>query len=1171
MLPNLTYTSVDSSDAPVVSFMTTPLSPRILSVPSAPTVTRADAVVISRPHRMLSASRHHPNHRPETPTPEPQHLNSPADDSRRISDPHLARYAPELTALLTLSPAADDRRAQLRRGSKSSIKTDTSHSSGSTSSYRNRNNTTTINSSEEMSTAQKRMSAPPNSLEFIEQTAHFYSPQRRPLRPETPSTSDTSSEGTWGRELRDRSVTSSNAGSDTSSNVSSTSSLDYSPRARHHSASSVQRPTHHIRNTFAAPLSAVPIELCANDPFTATASSPIPDIEIEDTTLPVKPKTGVEILVPDADDDCDSNVATIGATDLDEEDLHSTHTKRKNILFGGHVQPTSVPETIAPISIIQKSARKRDSGTMSTSSTASSQPTQRSFTKDKPVPPPIDTSNDVLSRPTTHAAREEVRREKGDLGNASPAHADDRLSWPVMRRYNDADDTDDVVLVGVKRAAEDDGDEDAKEALRRKRVSVTFKDVHEIIPRSPSTVSIVTTDTTGSEDSVPMIRVSRQPVQAVKAAVVAMKTAQQSAQKGLASKAEEEMLSKRKRIAREILESERRYCDDLALMKRVFVEPLKPPSRGNGRIIPEPNLFVAPMLTLTRSNSVSSSSTSRSSSTASNRPASTGSSMILTNEQFNAIFSNVEDIIRVNNFLLARLEDRLQGTFDVPVESDSGASRWTPENGRLGDVFSRLGHFLKVYRFYIKNYDSAIAVVRDQKDRNPFFAAFLREQSNAGITKGLAFESFLIMPVQRIPRYRLLLENIYRYTSPTHPDYQDLSVSLRLVETVARWMNESIREQELFMQTLHVQSALYPSENLLEAGRRLLRVGKINKICRKNIQIRWMYLFNDILVLTSPTPFPQLINHGKYDLEDIYVSDVSYIECMPTVFSIETPTRSFQAYTDTREEKEAWIEAITKAKETLAQNRKTLALGLPSRTPSTQLAPIWIPDAAAPHCMSCRREFTFLRRRHHCRHCGRVVCHDCSTGTFVKSTSERDIALRACDTCCDRIEREQVGVVVNNPRRYSVSGSLLSHSSEPTRNAEATGTRRRLPVPNKTSHRVSAPADLEDVLRLRPGEGWFERMLRWVWGETNTAPESTLEKCGLCSENFGLLVKKCECKRCGRAVCDGCSKHPGVCDACRHGVEPSRVVPACDGWSFVGELDECGTTSSDSESSCTGR
>jgi hypothetical protein len=48
-----------------------------------------------------------------------------------------------------------------------------------------------------------------------------------------------------------------------------------------------------------------------------------------------------------------------------------------------------------------------------------------------------------------------------------------------------------------------------------------------------------------------------------------------------------------------------------------------------------------------------------------------------------------------------------------------------------------------------------------------------------------------------------------------------------------------------------------------------------------------------------------------------------------------------------------------------------------STAPSTYLDALWVQDRDADECHHCDREFTFSRRRHHCRCCGCVACAAC--------------------------------------------------------------------------------------------------------------------------------------------------------------------------------------------------
>ncbi|XP_067846308.1 zinc finger FYVE domain-containing protein 9 isoform X3 [Heptranchias perlo] len=73
----------------------------------------------------------------------------------------------------------------------------------------------------------------------------------------------------------------------------------------------------------------------------------------------------------------------------------------------------------------------------------------------------------------------------------------------------------------------------------------------------------------------------------------------------------------------------------------------------------------------------------------------------------------------------------------------------------------------------------------------------------------------------------------------------------------------------------------------------------------------------------------------------------------------------------------------------------------PLRKPFTTLgdvAPVWVPDSQAPNCMKCELKFTFTKRRHHCRACGKVFCTACCSLKCKLNYMDMKEA-RVCVTC----------------------------------------------------------------------------------------------------------------------------------------------------------------------------
>nr|XP_018906612.1 PREDICTED: lateral signaling target protein 2 homolog isoform X1 [Bemisia tabaci] len=69
------------------------------------------------------------------------------------------------------------------------------------------------------------------------------------------------------------------------------------------------------------------------------------------------------------------------------------------------------------------------------------------------------------------------------------------------------------------------------------------------------------------------------------------------------------------------------------------------------------------------------------------------------------------------------------------------------------------------------------------------------------------------------------------------------------------------------------------------------------------------------------------------------------------------------------------------------------------RREDLEIAPAWVPDDLAPHCMACDASFTVVRRRHHCRNCGKVFCARCSSNSVPLPRYGHVKPVRVCNRC----------------------------------------------------------------------------------------------------------------------------------------------------------------------------
>jgi len=264
------------------------------------------------------------------------------------------------------------------------------------------------------------------------------------------------------------------------------------------------------------------------------------------------------------------------------------------------------------------------------------------------------------------------------------------------------------------------------------------------------------------------------------------------------------------------------------------------------------------------------------------------------------IFDNLPVMAKISSQLLADLQERLEAWESSGSVKDSNSLC-------ISDVFTPLLPFMKMYASYRNQVD--FNHMGDLYETYPKFDDFCAKIHNDPAGGGQSLDSLLIMPIQRIPRYILLLETLIKYTEPTHSDYEGLHNALSLVKDVAGHVNSAHAQVDNGMFTLAVRFGENFDE-LMEPWRTIIGEITLKTVSSKKNNKQLLILLTDHIVLATAQKKPKW--KGKMHLAKCWLIDVADIEEYQHLFTIYCPSENIKTTFScaSAEEKETWLKKL---------------------------------------------------------------------------------------------------------------------------------------------------------------------------------------------------------------------------------------------------------------------
>jgi hypothetical protein len=280
-----------------------------------------------------------------------------------------------------------------------------------------------------------------------------------------------------------------------------------------------------------------------------------------------------------------------------------------------------------------------------------------------------------------------------------------------------------------------------------------------------------------------------------------------------------------------------------------------------------------------------------------------GPKPLIKEQEIQVLFGSIGELLTLHRKILAKLRE-LKENGDEFLERN------------VGDVFIKFAPYFKLYFNHVNTFAQNQQKLKVERKKNPDLDRFLQ------VFEYLAkqtVESFLITPVQRIPRYKLLLERIKKHcrylTSEEDQSYvKQIEMGLTKVEEIAAQLEDMMEMSEAREKVVQIQEKVFKGKVALVSPRRYcVRIGALAKIHESksgsNSQKKYLFvLFNDLLIYsTIPDKARSAQLRAEIPLEDIGLENIPDDDNQQYAFKIVSAKRAMVIIASNQKEKDDWL------------------------------------------------------------------------------------------------------------------------------------------------------------------------------------------------------------------------------------------------------------------------